>query len=235
MSLIFDIGFNNGEFTDACNQKFPDYNIVAAEANLDLCYRSRRKKYNNLKLINYIVCEQDNDIRTLHINLYQDGISTVSEDFMNNSRFSKGNKYLNSDPRLTTWTKTVEVPTITLDKMIKKYGDPEIIKIDVEGYEYNVLLGLSHKVGKICFECHEEEQEKLNKCIDHLLKLGYTEFGFIGYLDEGDKYKNLTYSKIGDPYLVEPNKYVSWKELKSELDVSFVPQRRVNYGMFWCK
>tara|TARA_B100001094_G_C18195396_1_gene810408 strand:- start:9786 stop:10496 length:711 start_codon:yes stop_codon:yes gene_type:complete len=236
MSLIFDIGFNNGEFTEACNEKYPNYSIVAAEANLDLCYRIRKKNYKNLKLINYIVCEEDNDIRTLHINLYQDGISTVSEDFMKNSRFSKGNKYLkNSDSRLTSWTKTVEVHTITLDKMIKKYGTPEIIKIDVEGYEYNVLLGLNDKAGKICFESHEEEVEKLNKCIDHLLRLGYSEFGFIGYLDEGDSYKNLTYSKIGDPYLIEPDKYVPWEVLKSELDVSFDPQRRVNYGMFWCK
>jgi|TARA_B100000282_G_scaffold51837_1_gene33110 FkbM family methyltransferase len=233
MSLIFDIGFNNGEFTDACNQKFPDYNIVAAEANINLCYKSRRKNYRNLKLINYIVCEKDGEVRTLHMDLNQDGVSTVSEDFMNNSRFAKGSKYLIENN--TSWTRTAEVHTVTLDKMIEKYGTPEIIKVDVEGYEYNVLSGLSHKVGKICFECHEEEQEKLNNCIDHLLKLGYNKFGFIGYLDEGDKYKNLTYSEVGDPYLVEPNRYVSWKVLKSELDICFDPQRRVNYGMFWCK
>ena len=48
MSLIFDIGFNHGEFVEACNEKFPDHTVVAAEANISLCYKSREKNYKNL-------------------------------------------------------------------------------------------------------------------------------------------------------------------------------------------
>ena len=72
-------------------------------------------------------------------------------------------------------------------------------------------------------------------CVEHLIKLGYKEFGFIGFLDEGDIYENLTYSQSGDPYLIEPDKYVPWKSLKDDLEDSFDTERRVNYGMLWCK
>jgi hypothetical protein len=95
--------------------------------------------------------------------------------------------------------------------------------------------GLSKKAKKICFECHEEETEKMNKIIEHLIDLGYRQFGLIGYFDEGDKFEKLTYSEKGDPYLVEPNKYYSWKDLKEDIDICFQEDRRVNYGMIWAK
>lgn len=33
MNLIFDIGFNVGEFTQTCFNKYKDCNIIAVEAN----------------------------------------------------------------------------------------------------------------------------------------------------------------------------------------------------------
>jgi FkbM family methyltransferase len=36
----------------------------------------------------------------------------------------------------------VEVPAERMDQLAKKYGDPDIIKLDVEGGEYHVLEGL---------------------------------------------------------------------------------------------
>jgi tRNA G46 methylase TrmB len=33
MNLIFDIGFNVGEFTQTCFNKYPNCNVVAVEAN----------------------------------------------------------------------------------------------------------------------------------------------------------------------------------------------------------
>lgn len=44
------------------------------------------------------------------------------------------------------WEKKVKIKMTTLYKLIEKYGLPVFIKIDVEGYELNVLQGLTRPV-----------------------------------------------------------------------------------------
>jgi hypothetical protein len=117
--------------------------------------------------------------------------------------------------------------------MIERYGMPDLIKIDVEGYEYNVLSGLTQKANDICFEWHEEESESLYKILQHLQNIGYTQFGVIGWFDEGDVFEKATFSDKGDPYLEYPKSFYSLDEL--ELDKLINPSRRVNYGMFFAK
>ena len=71
--------------------------------------------------------------------------------------------------------------------------------------------------------------------MDHLETIGYTEAGIIGYFDNKEDLKNMTYNATGDPYLVEPEKYISFSELKEELEEVCNPDRRVNYGMIFVK
>jgi FkbM family methyltransferase len=47
---------------------------------------------------------------------------------------------------------TTTVNVLTLDYLIDRYGEPAFIKIDVEGYEPQVLRGLSHPVRALSFE-----------------------------------------------------------------------------------
>lgn len=231
MNLVFDIGFNRGDFSKVCLQKNPNCKIVGVEANAQLYYSFVQTE--NVKLLHNIVSDKDDDRVDFFIDPRQDGISTASKEFMENSRFSKGSKYLIENN--ATWYSVGKIKTITLDKMVETYGIPDIVKIDVEGYEYNVVKGLSKKVGKICFECHEEEKIKLNSVIEHLLSIGYTKFGLIGVYEEGDIFERLTYSEEGDPYLVEPDNYYSWEELVEQVNLCFKENRRINYGMFWAK
>lgn len=50
------------------------------------------------------------------------------------------------------WDDKVEVETTTLDSLIALHGCPALCKIDVEGFEYNVLQGLSQPVKMISLE-----------------------------------------------------------------------------------
>jgi len=77
-----------------------------------------------------------------------------------------------------TWDKTIEVPTTTLDELIRQYWVPRFVKIDVEGFELQVLRGLSKPVQYISFEFVSENHEALTACVDHLRMLGEPRFNF---------------------------------------------------------
>lgn len=71
-----------------------------------------------------------------------------------------------------------EIKISTLDEMIKKYGIPHFIKIDVEGHETEVLKGLSHKVDYISFEFLSFNKKELKECLDICETLGYSHFNW---------------------------------------------------------
>lgn len=51
------------------------------------------------------------------------------------------------------WDRTIEVDVVTLDDLIARHGLPAFCKIDVEGFEAEVLAGLSRPVPALSFEC----------------------------------------------------------------------------------
>ena len=50
------------------------------------------------------------------------------------------------------WAGAITVPAITLDALIARHGLPRLCKIDVEGYEAEVLRGLSRPIPVLTFE-----------------------------------------------------------------------------------
>ena len=81
--------------------------------------------------------------------------------------------------RNVRWDEAVEVPVTTLDVLIERYGVPRFCKIDVEGYEAEVLAGLSEPVPGLSVEFVSGGLEVAVACVRRLEALGSYEFNAI--------------------------------------------------------
>ena len=75
------------------------------------------------------------------------------------------------------------VPVTTLDAAIRKFGAPAFCKIDVEGFERQVIKGLSSRIRSVCFEFTRENRDDAEACADRLASLGKAGFNFSPYDD----------------------------------------------------
>lgn len=203
--MIFDIGFHRGAFTLAHINNTDK--VIAVEANPKLYKQGIAQFYGDdrVTLLNYAAYSEITTIPFYVSNA--DTISTISKDWIEDSRFSKD----------YVWFDPIELPTITLDELIKQYGLPELIKIDVEGAELDVVKGLTQKVNELCFEWAEESLDKINLTIEHLQNIGFTEFGYINF----------------DNPLERPTNWSSWDKL--DFNSKADPNRKETWGMIFAR
>lgn len=156
-SLVFDIGANVGNRIDIFLEL--GARVVAVEPQQE-CVRALREKFDTKINVENIGLSNAEGELDLHI-ADESTISSFSEEFIAKTgadRF-KRNK----------WEKTIKVPVSTFDKLIEKYGPPDFSKIDVEGFELQVLEGLTQKVSALSFEyCVPEMSGKLYDCLERI-------------------------------------------------------------------
>ncbi|HHW77718.1 MAG TPA: FkbM family methyltransferase [Xanthomonadaceae bacterium] len=76
------------------------------------------------------------------------------------------------------WDNRLPVTVTTLDELIARHGAPAFCKIDVEGYELEVLKGLSRPVRALSFEYIPACLETARACVTYLAGLGRYQFNW---------------------------------------------------------
>lgn len=156
--LVFDIGANLGQKSEiflACGAR-----VVALEPN-PLCLPTLRFELGQnerFELVEKAVGEKP---------------STATLNFVGTESTASLRaewKWLN--PSADAPVQTVDVPVTTLDALIAEFGVPDFCKIDVEGFELEVLRGLSRPLSLLSLEYHADELDKLVACLEHLQSLG---------------------------------------------------------------
>jgi FkbM family methyltransferase len=204
--MFFDIGANIGRWSlsniNNCDK------IISVEASPNTFNSLVNNTINNKKIIclNYAVCNSDKEFIDFY-NCTADTLSTINKDWLDSekSRFYKQFNY-----------NVITCKTITIDKLIKDYGTPELIKIDVEGGEFECLSSLTQKVNNISFEWASETNDITFKCIDYLVSIGYIEFAI----------------QIEDNYTYRPQFYRDINFVKEYLNKT-TPKKE--WGMIWAK
>ena len=154
--LIFDIGANHGDYAWVFEQVADKVVCLEPDASNFEFLNLRFARTPQVSIVNSAVGET---VGTHDFFVVNDGsgLNTLSEKRTNDINVRK----------------KVTVQVTTVAKLIEQFGKPDYIKIDVEGYEVNVLKGLKQKIKLVSFEANLPAfLEESYQCIDMLAALG---------------------------------------------------------------
>ena len=163
--LVFDVGANLGAKTEeylACGAK-----VVCFEPQPN-CVSVLEQKFADKQNVTIVSAGLSDKKGKLELSICSEAptISTFSEEWKK-GRFADYN-----------WDNKVTVDVMTLDQAINKYGQPDYIKVDVEGFELQVIKGLKKPVPFLSFEFTCEFFNRAEEIMDYLQSIGYKHFSY---------------------------------------------------------
>jgi FkbM family methyltransferase len=162
--LVFDIGSHVGDRIAALRRL--GCRVVAVEPQpaafsyLQGVYRG----HSGVTLVHAAVSDRAGTL-PLRLNLANPTVSTASTAFIDAADGAVGWEG-------QRWERVIKVRAVTLDGLIRAHGVPAFAKIDVEGFELEVLKGLSRPLPALSFEFTTIQRDVAEVCIARLEALG---------------------------------------------------------------
>lgn len=158
--LAFDVGAHAGNRVDAFRRL--GARVVAVEPQADFVHLLQRRFAHDpqVTLLPQALGRAPGRAQLL-ASVRTPTVSTLSADFV--QRAGAAPSF-----RGVRWTDGPMVEVLTLDALVARYGRPDFVKIDVEGYELEVLLGLSQPVPAVSFEFLPAVRDIAQGCIARL-------------------------------------------------------------------
>jgi FkbM family methyltransferase len=185
--LVFDIGAHVGDRIAAFRRL--DARVVAIEPQRALS-RTLRLLYGRDPnvVIEAAAVGRRSGLVDLNLNLDNPTVSTASAEFIAAAAASP-------DWEDQVWTTSVRVPLTTVDALTERHGLPAFLKIDVEGFEAEVLAGMSRPVPALSFEFTTIQPDVAHECIERCATLGYTRFNAV--IGESQRFVHAGWMDVG--------------------------------------
>jgi len=153
--LVFDVGANIGQRADIFSQL--SRKVVAFEPQPH-CVRHLKSRFSfrrNVAIEPIALSDGEGETEIYEGSSHT--LTSMSRKFINTVSQGMFKDY--------QWKGPMLVKTKSLDQMIALYGLPQLIKIDVEGFELSVLNGLSQPVPWVTFEHTPGLLDETEKCV----------------------------------------------------------------------
>ena len=167
-NLVFDVGANLGNYAEAL--RAIGATVVAIEPdprNLKILRKRLKSKHVHIEPC---ALGRTEGTAELHIASDRDDVSTLSD------QWAESNE--------AHWRGTVQVQMRTLDSIANVYGIPKFVKVDAEGYDAEVLRGMSFRPQMLSFEFLPRDLRIARECVQLL-----REFSFNFVIEERSRFE----------------------------------------------